>query len=65
MDGHTVSETDQAFIARVYTYIFLGAVLDWVKEDMQPDPQQIVDRLGILLQNTVGFALERFQLKTL
>lgn len=61
LDGHTVSDTDQAFIARVYTYIFLGAILDWVKEDMQPAPQQIVDRLGILLQNTVGFALDRFQ----
>lgn len=61
MGKRSVPEEHQEFIARVYTYVFLGTILDWIKSDMQPDPQQIVDRLGILLQNTVDSALERFQ----
>lgn len=64
MAGRTVPEVDQAFIARVYTSIFLGVMLDWVKEDMCVDPRQIVDRLGILLQDTIPAALERFQISS-
>lgn len=62
MGQRSVPEEHQEFIARIYTYIFLGSILDWIKSDMQPDPQLIVDRLGILLQNTVSSALERFRI---
>ena len=57
----TVREEDKEFIARIYSYVFIGVVLDWVREDMQADPEQIVDRLAILMKGTIGEALSRFR----
>ena len=56
-----VREEDKAFIARVYSYAFVGLMLDWIKDDMREDPQQIVDRLARLIKGSVSAALSRFQ----
>lgn len=56
----TVSEEDKVFIARIYSHVFIGVMLDWIKEDMASDPKQIVDRLGILMKGTIADALSRF-----
>lgn len=61
----SVREADQEFIARIYSYVFIGVMLDWIKADMQPEPKQIVDRLGILMKGTVGEALSRFQITSI
>ncbi len=58
----TVREEDKEFIARVYSYIFIGIMLDWIKEDMRADPKQIVDRLAILIRDSLSEALSRFRL---
>lgn len=58
----TVREADKEFIARIYSYIFVGIMLDWIKEDMQGNPQEIVDRLGILIKGTIKEALSRFKI---
>mgnify|MGYP004623392147 CR=1 FL=1 len=58
----TVREEDKEFIARVYSYIFIGIMLDWIKEDMKADPKQIVDRLAILIRDSLSEALSRFRL---
>lgn len=58
----SVSEADQAFIARVYSYIMVGITLDWIKDDLREDPKQIVDRLAVLLRGTIHTALSRFQI---
>lgn len=55
-------DEDKEFIARVYSYIFIGIMLDWIKEDMQSDPATIVDRLSILLKGTIADAISRFQI---
>lgn len=39
----TVKETDKEFVVRIYSYVFVGVMLDWIKEDMQIDPKQITD----------------------
>lgn len=57
----TVQEVDKAFIARVYSYIFVGIMLDWIKENMSEDPKGITDRLAMLIKGTIGAALTRFQ----
>ena len=36
-------------------------MLDWIKDDMREDPQQIVDRLAQLIKGSVSAALSRFQ----
>ena len=56
-----VRDEDKQFIAQIYSYIFIGLMLDWIKDDMREDPQQIVDRLAKLIKGSVSVALSRFQ----
>lgn len=60
--GITVRESDKEFIAQVYSYIFIGLMLDWIKEDMREDPEKIVERLATLIKGSVTAALLRFKL---
>ncbi len=61
-DGMTVREEDRDFIARAYSYIFIGFMLDWIRDDMREDPAGIVDRLARLIRGSVKEALRRFSL---
>lgn len=56
----TVRVEDKQFIAQIYSYIFIGLMLDWIKEDMQTDPQPLVDRLAKLIRGSMSEALSRF-----
>ncbi len=59
-DGMTVREEDKAFIAQIYSYIFIGLMLDWIKDDMRGNPEEIVDRLATLIKGSVSAGLSRF-----
>ncbi len=59
--GITVRQEDKAFIAQVYAYIFIGLMLDWIKDDMRQDPEEIVSRLAKLVKGSVAAALSRFK----
>lgn len=56
----TVRQEDKEFIAQVYSYVFVGLMLDWIKDDMKEDPKEIVGRLSILIKDSVNDALSRF-----
>ena len=56
-----VRDEDKQFIAQVYSYIFIGLMLDWIKDDMREDPRQIVDRLAKLIRGSMSAALSRFR----
>lgn len=56
-----VTEDDKLFISQIYSYILIGLMLDWIKDDMEPDPEEIVDRLAILIKDTIPEALKRFK----
>lgn len=56
-----IREEDKAFLARIYSYVLIGVMLDWIKEDMQAEPKQIVERLGVLMKGTITKAITRFQ----
>ena len=60
--GITVRDEDKQFIAQVYSYMFIGLMLDWIKDDMREDPQQIVEKLSKLIKGSVSVALSRFNL---
>ena len=60
--GITVRVEDKQFIAQVYSYMFIGLMLDWIKDDMREDPQQIVEKLSKLIKGSVSVALSRFKL---
>ena len=55
--GITLRDEDKQFIAQVYSYMFIGLMLDWIKNDMREDPQQIVERLSKLIKGSVSVAL--------
>ena len=56
-----VRAEDKAFITQVYSYAFVGLMLDWVKSDMKGDLQVIVDRLEQVIHGSVKSALERLR----
>ena len=58
--GMTVRDEDKAFIAQVYSYMFVGLMLDWIRDDMRADPEELVNRLALVLKGTVSQALGRF-----
>ena len=61
-DGITVRDEDKQFIAQVYSYMFIGLMLDWIKDDMRENPKQIVEKLSKLIKGSVSVALSRFKL---
>ena len=60
--GITVRDEDKQFIAQVYSYMFIGLMLYWIKDDMREDQQQIVEKLSKLIKGSVSVALSRFKL---
>ncbi len=59
-----LAQEDKDFIARVYSYVFVGLMLDWIKEDMRTEPTEIVAKLTRLIKGSMEQALSRFQKET-
>ena len=59
--GMQVLEADKRFIAKVYGYVFVGLMLEWIGNDMKEDPVELVDRLALVIKGDVTSALERFR----
>ena len=59
-----VRDEDKAFIAQVYSYAFIGLMLDWIKGDMQADPEALVSRFAKVIHNDISGALNRFRVDT-
>ena len=55
-----VREEDRKFVAQVYSYIFIGLMLDWIKDDMKEDPERIVNRRATLIKGSIASGLSRF-----
>lgn len=60
--GMTVREEDKEFIAQVYSYVFVGLMLDWIEADMKGNPEQLVERLAKLLKGNIAVGLQRFKI---
>lgn len=56
--GLSVREEDKRFIAHLIKYIFVGVMLDWIKEDMKADPAALVDRLALALRGSIQSGLK-------
>ena len=59
--GLKVTDADKEFIADFYKFAFVGLMLDWIREDMRPDPEQIVVRLKRMIEGDIALALRRFE----
>ena len=56
-----MKETDKAFIAHFYQYAFVGLMLEWIQDDMKENPEEIIDRLTLLMQGNFARALEAYR----
>ena len=59
--GMAVQREDMEFIAHCYKYTFVGIMLDWIRGDMKADPQEIIDRLALVVHGSITAALERLR----
>ncbi|MBD9184228.1 MAG: TetR family transcriptional regulator [Clostridiales bacterium] len=60
--GMVVRDEDKAFIAQIYSYAFVGLMLDWIRGGMQEDPEQLVARFARVIHSDLSDALNRFRL---
>lgn len=61
-EGIEIRDTEKNFIADFYKFAFVGLLLDWIKNGMRKDPQQIVDQLSILIDGDITKALDRYRI---
>ena len=54
----TVHEEDKKFIAQVYSYCFVGIMLDWIKGGMKTDYHQIVEKISTMVKGTMTHCME-------
>ena len=58
----TIPDKDKRFIADFYKYSFVGIMLDWIRDGMTEEPEKIVDRLALLIHDSIREALARFKI---
>ncbi len=56
-----VRDEDKRFIAEFYKYAFVGVMLDWIKNDMKEDPQQIIDHVSKTIYGDFEKSLEAYR----
>lgn len=59
--GMTVRDEDKKFIADFYKFAFVDLMLDWIKNGMKDDPQDIIGRLDTLIRGYIARALEKYR----
>ena len=60
--GMQVRDEDKEFIADFFKFAFVGLMLDWIRNGMKKDPQQIMDRLSILIEGDITRALNKYRI---
>lgn len=55
--NYIVKDEDIKFIADFYKYAFVALVIDWIRNNMEENPEKIVKKVGILLQGTINHSL--------
>jgi len=60
-EGQMVKPEDEKFIADFYKYAFVGIMLDWIKNDMQEDPDVLIRKIGTIMKGNFGKAIEAFK----
>ena len=56
-----IRDRDKSYIAQIFSYIFIGLMLDWINDDMREDPKMIVNRLAMLIKGSLSSIFERYR----
>lgn len=58
--GTAIPEEDKVFIADFYKYSFVGIMLDWIKQGMKEDYQEITDKISITMSGNITNSILNF-----
>lgn len=58
--GIQISESEKKFIADLYKYSFVGIMLDWIKQGMKEDYQEIAEKICITLKGNITNSIHNF-----
>lgn len=58
-----ITEDEKKFIANFYKYSFVGIMLDWIKQGMKADYQDIVEKLSTTIKGSVANSIHNFLTK--
>lgn len=59
--GMVVREEDKKFVSKIYSYILIGIMLEWISADMRGEPEVIVEKLAVAIHGNVKASLERLK----
>ena len=59
--GMVVREEDKKFVSKIYSYILIGIMLEWISADMRGEPEIIVKKLALTIHGDIKSALERLK----
>lgn len=58
--GIEISEEEKKFIADLYKYSFVGVMLDWIKQGMKENYQEIAEKICITLRGNITNSIQNF-----
>ena len=61
--GLNITEEDKRFIADFYKYGFVGIMLEWIREGMKENIEDLVRMMDLTLHDTVTTSIHNFQQK--
>ena len=59
--GLNITEEDKKFIADFYKYGFVGIMLEWIREGMKENIEDLVRMMDLTLRDTVTTSIHNFQ----
>ena len=59
--GLDLSDEDKKFIANFYKYGFVGIMFEWIQAGMKEDIEELANKMGLTLHNTVTTSIHNFQ----
>lgn len=57
--GLNVTDADKKYVADYFKFVFVGIMLQWIKNGMKDEPEEMVRRISITTEGNVRLFLER------
>ena len=59
-EDNPLEEGDLLFISRFYEHAFVGIVMDWIRNGMNPEPEIMIEKLDNIVQGNLVSAVEKY-----
>lgn len=59
-EGQRIEEAEKEFIADFYKYSFVGTMLDWIRQGMKEDYEEIVENIILTLHGNITNSIMNF-----